>query len=275
MSTYAIGDLQGCFVSLQALLKEIRFEHARDRLWFVGDLVNRGAGSLDCLRFVAGLGARATTVLGNHDLHLLAVAEGIAKVRANDTLDEILSAPDREELLLWLRTQKLLHMEDQYAMVHAGLYPAWNWARAAAVAAEVEAALRGPAYREFLATMYGDLPDQWRDDLTGAARLRCATNGFTRMRALKADGRVDLKFKGTRDEMPPGLQAWFTVPSARSQDYTVVAGHWSALGVHVTPDFIGLDAGCVWGRSLAALRLEDRQIFQVPCAETLTARGWD
>ncbi len=275
MSTYAIGDLQGCFVTLQALLKHINFNAAKDRLWFVGDLVNRGAGSLDCVRFVRELGTRAVTVLGNHDLHLLAVAEGLAKVRANDTLETILSAPDRDELLLWIRQQKLLHVEGAYAMVHAGLHPAWTWVRAQAVATEVESALRGRHYRDFLTNMYGNEPDQWRDDLTGAARLRCATNAFTRMRALALGGQLNLKFKGALDDMPNELRAWFEVPSVRAPGTTVIAGHWSALGIHVTPHFVGLDAGCVWGRSLAAMRLEDRQIFQVPCAEVATPSGWD
>ena len=275
MSTYAIGDLQGCFVTLQALLKHINFDAAKDRLWFVGDLVNRGAGSLDCLRFVKRLKTRAVTVLGNHDLHLLAVAEGLVKVRANETLDEILRAPDRDELLAWVRQQKLLYVEGAYAMVHAGLHPAWTWACAQAVATEVESALQGRDYRDFLTLMYGNEPDQWRDDLTGAARLRCATNAFTRMRALTPDGRLNLKFKSALDDMPIELRAWFEVPTVRPAKPTVIAGHWSALGVYVAPHFVGLDAGCVWGRSLAAMRLEDRQIFQVPCAEAAIASGWD
>lgn len=275
MSTYAIGDLQGCFVTLQSLLAHIKFDAARDRLWFVGDLVNRGAGSLDCLRFVKDLGDRAVTVLGNHDLHLLAVAEGFAKLRANDTLTDILDAPDRAALLQWLRQQKMLHVEGGFALVHAGLHPAWSWAEAQGLAREVETALQGADYRDLLRHMYGNDPDHWQADLNGYARLRFAINVFTRMRALKADDRLDMKYKGTLNEIPASLRAWFDAPSSREPSHTIVAGHWSALGVHVREDFVGLDAGCVWGRELAALRLDDRAVFRVPCVETTLPEGWD
>ena len=275
MSTYAIGDLQGCFLTLQALLRQIDFKPATDRLWFVGDLVNRGAGSLECLRFVRELGPDTVTVLGNHDLHLLAIAEGFGKIGANDTLQPILDAPDRAELLAWLRAQKLLHMEGAYAMVHAGLLPAWTWERAQSLALEVETALRGKNYRQLLKHMYGNEPDHWQDDLSGDARKRLVINATTRMRVLSADGRMDLKFKGDIKNMPKGLMPWFEASSAREADRTVIAGHWSALGLHDTAHFIGLDSGCVWGRELTALRLEDRTIFQVPCAETNLPIGWD
>jgi bis(5'-nucleosyl)-tetraphosphatase (symmetrical) len=275
MSTYAIGDLQGCFVTLQALLAHIKFDARRDRLWFVGDLVNRGAGSLDCLRFVKDLGDRAVTVLGNHDLHLLAVAEGFAKLRDNDTLTDILGAPDRAALLQWLRSQKMLHIEGGYALVHAGLHPAWSWADAEHLAREVEAALQSADYRDLLKHMYGNEPDQWQADLTGHKRLRFAINVFTRMRALTTRDALEMKYKGTLDEMPASLYAWFDAASSRKPEHTIVAGHWSALGVHVTANFVGLDAGCVWGRELAALRLEDRALFRVPCAETSLPTGWD
>ena len=267
MSIYAIGDLQGCYLTLQALLKKINFNVHSDRLWFVGDLVNRGAGSLECLRFVRGLGTRATVVLGNHDLHLLAVAESVARTKSLDTLDEILAAPDRDELLAWLRAQKLLHIEGDYAMVHAGLLPQWTWPQAISLAGEVESALQGVNYRAFLESMYGNNPDEWRDDLTGDARLRVILNAMTRMRAITDDGRMNLKFKGGLADMPSGLQPWFTAKNARRSATTLVAGHWSALGLHVTPHFIGLDSGCVWGRELTALRLEDRTVFQVTSAE--------
>jgi bis(5'-nucleosyl)-tetraphosphatase (symmetrical) len=275
MSTYAIGDLQGCFVTLQALLAHIKFDAQRDRLWFVGDLVNRGTGSLDCLRFVKDLGDRAVTVLGNHDLHLLAVAEGFAKLRANDTLTTILDAPDRAALLQWLRNQKMLHIEGGYALVHAGLHPAWSWVDAQHLAREVEAALQGADYRDLLKHMYGNEPDQWQAGLKGHQRLRVAINVFTRMRALAAHDALEMKYKGTLDEMPASLCAWFEAPTSRAPTHTLVAGHWSALGVHVTANFVGLDAGCVWGRELAALRLEDRALFRVPCAETSLPTGWD
>jgi bis(5'-nucleosyl)-tetraphosphatase (symmetrical) len=269
MSTYAIGDLQGCFLTLEALLAKIKFNPAQDRLWFVGDLVNRGAGSLECLRFVMNLGSRATVVLGNHDLHLLAIAEGVAKTKALDTLDDILHAPDRDVLLAWLRNQKLLHVEGKFAMVHAGLLPQWSWHQSLALAGEVEIMLRGKYYRHFLENMYGNNPDEWRDDLAGDGRLRVILNAMTRMRAITADGRMNLKFKSGLAEMPKDLLPWFTVPHTRGDEITVLAGHWSALGLHVTSNFIGLDSGCVWGRELTAMRLEDSAIFQVPSQEII------
>jgi bis(5'-nucleosyl)-tetraphosphatase (symmetrical) len=273
MSTYAIGDLQGCFLTLQALLAKIKFDANTDRLWFVGDLVNRGAGSFECLRFVKSLGDRAVVVLGNHDLHLLAIAEGVAKTKALDTLDEVLNAPDRDALLDWLRRQKLLHVEGKFAMVHAGLLPQWNWSQSRALAGEVEEMLRGKHYRHFLESMYGNNPDKWRDDLEGDERLRVILNAMTRMRAITADGRMNLKFKSGLAEMPKDLQPWFTLPHRRDGDVAVLAGHWSALGLHVTPNFIGLDSGCVWGRELTAIRLEDRAIFQVPSQEIAAGGG--
>lgn len=272
MSTYAIGDLQGCFLTLQALLAKIRFDANTDRLWFVGDLVNRGAGSLECLRFVKSLADHAVVVLGNHDLHLLAIAEGVAKTKALDTLGEVLAAPDRDTLLDWLRKQKLLHLEGKFAMVHAGLLPQWGWSQSLALAGEVEAMLRGKHYRHFLENMYGNNPDEWRDNLEGDERLRVILNVMTRMRAVTADGRMNLKFKSGLAEMPKDLQPWFTLPHVRhvhNGEITVLAGHWSALGLHVTPTFVGLDSGCVWGRELTALRLEDRAIFQVASQEII------
>jgi bis(5'-nucleosyl)-tetraphosphatase (symmetrical) len=272
MSTYAIGDLQGCYLTLQALLAKIKFDAGSDRLWFVGDLVNRGAGSLECLRFVKSLADRAVVVLGNHDLHLLAIAEGVAKTKALDTLDEVLHAPDRDALLEWLRKQKLLHVEGKFAMVHAGLLPQWNWSQSLALAGEVEEMLRGKNYRHFLENMYGNNPDMWRDDLVGDERLRVILNAMTRMRAITADGRMNLKFKSGLADMPKDLQRWFTLPHQRDGDVTVLAGHWSALGLHVSPNFIGLDSGCVWGRELTAMRLEDRAIFQV-LSQEISAGG--
>ncbi len=273
MSTYAIGDLQGCYGTLLALLDKINFNANSDRLWFVGDLVNRGAGSLECLRFVKGLGDGAVVVLGNHDLHLLAIAEDVANTKALDTLDPILAAPDRNALLQWLREQKLLHVDGTFAMVHAGLMPQWDWPQSLALADEVTQMLRGKNYRHFLQAMYGNNPDEWRDDLEGDERLRVILNAMTRMRGLTSDSRMNLKFKGALAEMPEGLQPWFIAPNARSDEITVLAGHWSALGLHMTPRFIGLDSGCIWGRELTALRLEDRSIFQVASREIAAGGG--
>jgi bis(5'-nucleosyl)-tetraphosphatase (symmetrical) len=265
MATYAIGDLQGCFEPLERLVESIEFDPARDRLWFTGDLVNRGPDSLRCLRFVKSLGPAALTVLGNHDLHLVCVAEGLAKRRKRDTLDDVLGAPDRDELVAWLRCRPLMHVEDGFALVHAGLLPEWPVPRARELAAEVEARLRGPAYRELLERMYGDEPARWSDALVGIDRLRVVINAMTRLRVCDASGAMALGFKGEPGEAAEGLVPWFDVPGRLSRDHTVVFGHWSALGLRLRPDIVSLDSGCVWGRSLSAARLEDRSLYQVPC----------
>ena len=275
MSVYAIGDLQGCYVSLQTLLDKIQFSPAKDQLWFVGDLVNRGPGSLECLRFVKQLGSRAITVLGNHDLHLLGVAAGLRPLNKKDTIKPILEAPDCDEMLTWLRQQKLLHIEGGYALVHAGLLPNWSWAEAQSLAHEIETALSGAAYLRLLENMYGNEPDYWQPDLRGSVRQRVIINAMTRMRILSNDGRMQLKFKGEPDAIPAEYRPWFEVKTARIPDHTIIAGHWSALGLSIGAQFIGLDSGCVWGQKLTALRLEDRIIFQVPCAETDRVTGWD
>ena len=266
VATYAIGDVQGCFDALGALLIQTRFDAARDRLWFVGDLVNRGAHSVEVLRFVRSLGDRAIVVLGNHDIHLLALAEGYAKRRADDTFDDVLAAPDRDELLGWLRTLPMLHVEGGYAMVHAGLLPAWTVERSRELAAEVEAAMRGPDYRGFLARLYGSKPDRWDDALTGADRLRVIVNAMTRMRFVTRAGAMEFHAMGTPDEGPPGYVPWFDAPARASRSVPIVCGHWSALGLLLRPDVLALDSGCVWGGRLSAVRLDDRRVFQAPCA---------
>jgi len=266
VATYAIGDLQGCFEPLERLLASIAFDRARDRLWFVGDLVNRGPDSLACLRFVRGLGDAAITVIGNHDFHLMCVAEGVEPKKKRDTLDEVLGAPDRAELLAWLRTRPLMHVEGRFALVHAGLLPSWTVARARGLAAEVEAELRGPDYRAFLARLYGDEPDRWSDDLAGIDRLRVVVNSMTRLRVCDSGGGMMLGFKGEPGEaMSDGWTPWFDMPGRKSADHAIVCGHWSALGVATRPDLLSLDSGCVWGRGLTAVRLEDRALFQVDC----------
>lgn len=275
MATYAIGDLQGCFTTLQALLEKIRFDVAVDRLWFVGDLVNRGPGSLECLRFIRSLSDRATVVLGNHDLHLLALAEGFGKPGKNDTLALVLNAPDRDELLNWLRHRKLLHVEGAFVMVHAGLMPQWSLDLALDLARHLEHALRAPDYRSLLANMYGNEPDEWRDSLKGMERHRIAINAMTRMRIIDAQGRMDLKFKGEIDQLPQGALPWFECRHASFAHKTIIAGHWSALGLRIAPGFAGLDTGCVWGRVLTAMRLEDSAVIQVPCREAKAANCWD
>lgn len=265
MATYAIGDLQGCFDSLQELLGETGFNKGRDRLWFVGDLVNRGPQSLEVLRFIKSLDAAAVSVLGNHDLHLLMVAEGRAKRHKEDTLSAVLDAPDRDELLAWLRQLPMTHVEGGYAMVHAGLLPSWTAAQAAELGQEVEQALRGPGWPDLMAHMYGNQPDRWSDSLAGYDRLRVIINAMTRLRICTADGRMEFSHKGRLKDIPEGYMPWFAVPGRRSADSTVICGHWSALGLRAETNLLALDTGCLWGRRLSAVRLEDRRVFQVSC----------
>jgi bis(5'-nucleosyl)-tetraphosphatase (symmetrical) len=251
---------------LQALLEKCSFSPEFDRLWLVGDLVNRGPRSLETLRFVKGLGDRAVTVLGNHDLSLLMAAEGFGKRHRSDTIDDILAAPDRDELLHWLRHQRLMHVQGDYAMVHAGLLPAWSVAEARTLAGEVEQALQAENYREFLANMWGSEPGAWDSSLTGWPRLRVIVNAMTRMRFCSPAGEMDFKAKGELSQAPAGYLPWFEVPGRRSAATVLVTGHWSALGLRLEPNLLALDSGCLWGGKLSALRLEDRALFQVDCA---------
>ena len=266
MATYVIGDIQGCFEALEKLLDRIAFDSRRDRLWFVGDLVNRGPDSLATIRFVRSLGESAVTVLGNHDLHLLTVAAGFAHLHRGDTLADILEAPDREALLDWLRHCKLMHVDEGWAMVHAGLLPQWSIGEARALAAEVEEALAGPDSRELLRHMYGNQPDAWDPKLEGYDRLRVIINAMTRLRLCTPDGRMEFRHKSAPRNLPPGFLPWYAVPGRASAGHPIVFGHWSTLGLHATDDVVALDSGCLWGGALSALRLHDRRIFQVDCA---------
>lgn len=266
MATYAIGDVQGCHAELMQLMGAICFDPSVDRIWLVGDLVNRGQDSLEVLRLVKSLGDSAITVLGNHDLHLLAVATGAAELHRSDTLDEILAAPDREELLHWLRNQRLLHAEGNHVLVHAGLLPDWTVKKAMKLAREVETVLRGDDYATFLARMYGNNPHGWDDSLTGQKRLRVITNALTRMRICTDSGEMEFKFKGEVENIPAGYRPWFDVPKRTSREATVIFGHWSALGLMIREDAIALDTGCLWGGPMSAIRLEDRRLFQVECS---------
>lgn len=259
MATYAIGDIQGCYAELRALLSRIRFDPRGDRLWLVGDLVNRGPRSLEVLRFVRDLGDRAIVVLGNHDLHLVAQFEGFERTRADDTFGDVLEAPDAQALVDWLRCRPMMHAEGGWAMVHAGLLPSWSVDRAVALAREVESALRAPDYREFFAHMYGSEPDRWDESLAGWDRLRVIVNAMTRMRFVSDEGAMEFRSNGV--DAPPGHRPWF---QGRRDDRTLVYGHWSALGLQLAPRWAGLDTGCVWGGALTALRLEDRWLVQVP-----------
>jgi bis(5'-nucleosyl)-tetraphosphatase (symmetrical) len=265
LATYAIGDVQGCFAELERLLDDIRFDAARDRLWFVGDLVNRGPQSAEVLRFVKSLGDSAVTVLGNHDIHLFAHVAGYGKKRADDSFGDVLAAPDCDALVGWLRARPMMHVDQGYAMVHAGLLPAWSIERAQELATEVEAALRAPDYRTFLAGLYGSQPDRWQDRLRGIDRLRVVVNAMTRMRFVDPNGVMDFRAKGELESAPRGYLPWFDVPGRASARVPIVCGHWSALGLLIRPDLLALDSGCVWGGRLTAVRLEDRSVFQVAC----------
>lgn len=265
MATYAIGDIQGCFTALKKMLEQIQFDPARDRLWFVGDLVNRGPESLSVLRYVKNLGPAATTVLGNHDIHLLAVAAGVGKLRNKDTIQDILATPDRDEILLWLRHQPMIHRESGFILVHAGLLPEWSINKAITLAQEVEQALRSEHYKEFLMPLYQSTECRWKDDHPSPYRLGAITNVLTRLRVCSAEGDMDLSYAGPPDEAPPGFFPWYKIPSAHKRDETIVFGHWSALGTIIDKKLLGLDGGCVWGKELVAIRLEDRERFNVSC----------
>lgn len=259
MALYAIGDVQGCYEALRRLLDKIAFDPAKDRVWFTGDLVNRGPRSLDTLRFVRGLGNAAVTVLGNHDLHLLAVAANKRKPHRKDTLDQVLAAPDSEELLNWLRRQPLLHVENGLCLVHAGLAPQWDLATARACAADVETVLCSDGYQEFFQHMYGDAPDCWSPDLSSWERLRYATNCLTRMRYCDTLGRLELRTKGAPGSQPAHLMPWFAVPTRVPVEAEIVFGHWSTLGFYAGYGCCCLDTGCLWGGELSALRLDGRR----------------
>ena len=266
MTTFAIGDVQGCYAEFRQLLDLIRFDRTKDKLWLVGDIVNRGPDSLSVLRYVKALDETAVMVLGNHDLHLLMVAEGCGKMNRNDTLGDILAAPDRDELLCWLRRRPLLHINGNYVMVHAGLLPSWSIGQASQLAKSVENALRGNGFHELCAHMYGNQPDHWDENLEGYERLRVVINAMTRMRVCTPDGKMNFAHKGLEKDIPQGYVAWFEVPGRASREATILCGHWSALGLKITDNVLALDTGCLWGGSLTAIRLDDRKIFQVPCA---------
>jgi bis(5'-nucleosyl)-tetraphosphatase (symmetrical) len=273
VARYAIGDVQGCYEELRALLALLRFSPDRDRLWFVGDLVNRGPRSLETLRLVRSLGDNAVVVLGNHDLHLLALAHGSHRRRKSDTLDAVLAAPDREALIEWLLTRPLAHSEADDLMVHAGVVPQWTVALTLELAGAVETALqRDP--RALFEQMYGNEPDQWSPQLSGWDRLRFAINVLTRLRVCTADGRVDVALKGEPPPPPSPFKPWFTFETRSSRTARVIFGHWSALGLVLRPGVVGLDSGCVWGGALTALDLDGaRAAVSVPCTGYLRPDG--
>jgi bis(5'-nucleosyl)-tetraphosphatase (symmetrical) len=271
MTTYAIGDIQGCYKSFRELLKLIRFNPKRDKLWLVGDLVNRGPQSVDVLRYIYQLGDRAVTVLGNHDLHLLAVQAGVVTHKSYDTIDDILAAPDANELCYWLRHQPLMHYDKRknLVLVHAGLHPQWDLITAQQCAMEVQAALQGPQYTEFLHHMYGNQPEHWDPHLHGWERLRFITNVFTRMRLVSLTGHLDLRKKGSPEMASQDYYPWFTIPQRKNRKTPIVFGHWAALECDTgnVPNVHAIDSGCVWGRELTALRLSDMQRFSMAAKE--------
>lgn len=270
MAIYAIGDIQGCAVPFEELLDDLDFDPATDRVWLTGDLVNRGPHSLETLRIVRGFGDSAITVLGNHDLHLLAVAEGIRRPRPGDSLKAILKAPDRDELLHWLRHLPMVHVDRELKalMVHAGVYPGWGPSKVQRLGREVETVLQGADYGKFLRAMYGSEPRKWNGDLSGMNRLRFITNTLTRMRYVDSQRRLDFDHKGPPGSQPPRLSPWFAHPKMKCDGWRIVCGHWSALGFSRQGNIISLDSGCVWGGALTAVRLDgdnSRQHWQVGC----------
>ncbi len=260
MATYAVGDLQGCLGPLQCLLEQVAFDPARDRLWLVGDLVNRGPQSLETLRYLYSIRDSLVCVLGNHDLHLLAAWRNIERLKKSDTLREILEAPDCEELLQWLRQQKLMHYDEarHVALVHAGIAPQWSLKKALKCAAEVEEALRDDnRFEPFLDGMYGNDPAKWDSDLKGVTRLRVITNYFTRMRFCTSEGKLDLKSKEGLDTAPAGYAPWFSHKERKTRDLKIIFGHWAALeGQSNEPGIFALDSGCVWGGAMTLLNVD-------------------
>lgn len=272
MSTYVIGDIQGCYQELRTLLKLINFDPINDYLWFTGDLVNRGKESLATLRFIKSLGERAICVLGNHDIHLLAVAIGVRKAHKSDTIQEILNAPDCNDLFHWLRHLPLIHIdhEKNYLMVHAGLLPQWTASQAKKLAEEIEFYLRldnKKQYKLFLEHVFGDKPRRWKENLEGYDRSRLILNAFTRLRACDKNDhyKIDHDFKQPYQQLPENLVAWFDISERQSQNINILFGHWAALGLMIRPEqnLFALDTGCVWGGKLTAFCLETQQVFQV------------
>lgn len=267
MATYAIGDIQGCYHAFKALLELIEFDVKRDKLWLVGDIINRGSGSLEVLRWCYAHQESIHMVLGNHDLHALAVKHQVKKAHKYDTLQSSMDAADSDVLFTWLRHQPLLHAQNidgrDYAMVHAGLFPQWTFQDAQKLAIEVEANLKSESYHTFFSNMYGNQPTKWQDELTGYDRLRAITNAMTRMRVCSPAGEMEFEFKGELKDIPQGFMPWFEVPDRLSQTTTIICGHWSALGLRQYHNIFALDTGCLWGGQLTAMCLETQAIMQV------------
>lgn len=267
---YLVGDLQGCCRPLERLLQTLDFSPSRDKMYVLGDLVNRGPDSLGVLKQLCSLGDSAVCLLGNHDLHLLAVAHGVRKPHRSDTLDSILLADDRDAWLEWLRQRPLAVHEHGWLMVHAGVVPQWDARKTIELAGEVQAMLRSQDLGEFLTQMYGNEPSRWSDDLTGVARWRCVVNCLTRLRFCKKDGTMDFLTKDGADSAPKGHYPWFEVPGRLTEGVPVAFGHWSTLGLINRDDLLSLDTGCVWGGQLTAVRVDGatREVIQIPCEQS-------
>jgi bis(5'-nucleosyl)-tetraphosphatase (symmetrical) len=268
MSTYLIGDVHGCFDELQALLAQVSFNPQHDQLWLTGDLVARGPASLDVLRYIRSLGSAVRMVLGNHDLHLLAIYAGISRNKPKDHLNKLLSAPDADELINWLRRQPILQVDDEHQLImaHAGISPQWDIDTVQKCAREVEAVLSSDSYPLFLDAMYGDMPNNWSSELSGLARLRFTTNALTRMRYCFPNGQLDMICKDAPGSAPAPLKPWFELPRLVDPNYTIMFGHWASLeGKGIPTGFIGLDTGCCWGGVLTLLHWEEQRYFTQPC----------
>ena len=273
-SIWMIGDIQGCCSSLDELLAHPEIAHdANARFWFAGDIINRGPQSLTTLRRLMALEERSVAILGNHDLHLLAIAAGVRRPGKNDTLLEVLDAPDANEIIDWLRQRPLAHFEAGHLMVHAGVLAKWDVSKTLQLAHEVETSLRGNNWQKVLQKMYGDEPDHWKDDHSGGKRFRVIVNALTRMRMCTLKGRMVLAIKSAPNHRNQGLVPWFDVPDRATREVTVVFGHWSTLGLVLRSDVICLDTGCVWGGSLTALRLQDRKLVQISCRQSAPLGG--
>jgi bis(5'-nucleosyl)-tetraphosphatase (symmetrical) len=263
MATYAIGDIQGCFHAFVTLLARLQFDAGRDKLWLVGDIINRGSGSLEVLRWCYQHQESLKMVLGNHDLHALAVVHNLKSAHKHDTLQASIHAPDRDTLFKWLRYQPLMIVENDYVMVHAGLFPQWTIEQATCFASEVEYALQADNYCDFLANMYGNSPSVWHESHQGVDRLRAITNAMTRMRICSHAGEMEFEFKGALKDVPIGYTPWFDAVGRQSQDAKIICGHWSALGLRQRENVFALDTGCLWGGKLTAMCLETQAITQV------------
>jgi len=263
MAIYAIGDIQGCYYSFLDLLKKIKFKRRRDQLWLVGDLVNRGKGSLEILRWCYKNKSSVIAVLGNHDLHALAIKYKIIEPDDEDTLSSLLRAKDSDLLFKWLRSLPLAHYEKKHLMVHAGVMPQWTVENTLKFSKEVSTQLRSKKYIEFLSSIYGNKPDKWSSTLNKNDRARIIINATTRLRALNSTGAIDFTYKGELKNMPKKLKAWFDFPKRKTKGSPIICGHWSALGLMTRGDIFAIDTGCVWGQTLTALRLDDKSVFSV------------